>query len=165
MSVNVAARQFAQPDLAERVRRALDEAGLPPAALKLEITEGTAMGDARRTEDVLRVLHALGVRFSIDDFGTGYSSLSYLRRFPLQTLKIDRSFVEGLEHEEGSREIVRGIVALASALGMEVVAEGVESAAQVQLLRALGCGFAQGYFFHRPVDGPSLEPLLQAPWR
>ena len=162
MSVNIAARQFAQPDLLERVRRVLAETGLAASCLKLEITESAAMGNAARTQEVLQALHALGVRLSIDDFGTGYSSLSYLRRFPLQTLKIDRSFIDGMDREQESREIVRGIIALATTLGMDVVAEGAETAAQVEHLRELSCGFGQGYFFQRPADESTITGLLAA---
>ena len=160
VSVNIAPRQLAQPDLLDRVRAALDDSGLAPTALRLEITESAAMENAARTQEVLASLRAVGVRFSLDDFGTGYSSLSYLRRFPLHTLKIDRSFVDGMERDGESREIVRGIVALATTLGMEVVAEGAETAAQVEHLRALGCGFGQGYFFQRPADAATIERLL-----
>ncbi len=162
MSVNIAPRQFAQPDLLERVRRVLAETDLDASCLKLEITETAAMGNAARTQEVLQALHALGVRLSIDDFGTGYSSLSYLRRFPLQTLKIDRSFIDGMDREQESREIVRGIIALATTLGMDVVAEGAETREQVAHLRELSCGFGQGYFFQRPADEATITGLLSA---
>jgi EAL domain-containing protein (putative c-di-GMP-specific phosphodiesterase class I) len=160
MSVNISARQFAQPDLLERVRGVLRETGLPATSLKLEITESAAMGNVTRTQEILEALRAIGIRFSIDDFGTGYSSLSYLRKFPLQTLKIDRSFIDGMEREQESREIVRGIIALARTLGMDVVAEGTETPGQVDHLRDLACEFGQGYFFQHPANAARITELI-----
>lgn len=162
MSVNISARQFAQPDLVERVLAVLRETQLPAESLKLEITESAAMGNAARTQEILEALRAFGICFSIDDFGTGYSSLSYLRKFPLQTLKIDRSFIDGMEREQESREIVRGIIALARTLGMDVVAEGTETLGQVDHLRDLACEFGQGYYFQRPADAARIAELIAA---
>jgi len=125
--------------------------GFPAAALRLEVTEGVAVADPLRVRAVLQGLRALGVRVSLDDFGTGYCSLSYLQQFPVDTLKIDRSFVARIGvHEGGQSEIIRLIVSLARTLGLEVVAEGTETEAQVEYLASLGCGYGQGYYFSRP---------------
>jgi diguanylate cyclase (GGDEF)-like protein/PAS domain S-box-containing protein len=150
MSVNLSARQLQQPDLAGQVRRALRQTGLSPSALELEITESVLMQDVELALATLAALKTLGVRLAIDDFGTGYSSLSYLQRFPVDTLKVDRSFVSGLEHDSGSAAIVQAVTALAQALGLSVTAEGIETAAQLARLRALGCSHGQGYYFARP---------------
>jgi PAS domain S-box-containing protein len=161
MCVNISARQFAQPDLVFQIGEALQQSGLNPAHLKLEITESVAMSDAERTETILWQLKSLGIGLSIDDFGTGYSSLSYLRRFPVNTLKIDRSFISGIGNENESGEIVRTIVTLAHNLALDVVAEGVETADQAALLKQIGSEFAQGYFFHRPIDEQAIEDLIE----
>ncbi|MBZ5700212.1 MAG: EAL domain-containing protein [Acidobacteriia bacterium] len=167
MAVNISAKQFAQPDLVSQVRQVLQETGLAPPALKLEITESVIMSDAQRTCRLFDELKALGIRLSIDDFGTGYSSLSYLRRFPLDTLKIDRSFISGMETNRTSGQIVDTIMTLARNLGMEVVAEGTETAEQVDYLKTLGCEYAQGYFFSKPLDreGVVQEVFARAPER
>ncbi|PLS87591.1 MAG: GGDEF domain-containing protein [Actinobacteria bacterium] len=161
MSVNLSARQFAHPDLARDVARALGESGLDPGCLVLEITESAVMEDARSTIDTLEELESLGVGLAIDDFGTGYSSLSYLRRFPVDYLKIDRSFVDGIEEDSGDAVLVSGIVDLAHALGLSVVAEGVETEGQLGLLRGMGCDLAQGYHFSRPMPGEEADTLLE----
>jgi len=161
MSVNISARQFAQPDLVNQIKEALHLSGLNPAQLKLEITESLAMSDAEKTETLLWQLKALGIGLSIDDFGTGYSSLSYLRRFPVDTLKIDRSFISGIGIDTESGEIVRTIVTLAHNLGLDVVAEGVETVEQATALKHFGCAFAQGYYFHRPMDQKAIEVLFE----
>ncbi|HKY60777.1 MAG TPA: GGDEF domain-containing protein [Gemmatimonadota bacterium] len=160
MSVNFSPRQFAQPDFDDLVRRVLDETGLPPQLLRLEVTESAAMDDVRHTQVVLGRLKDAGVRISIDDFGTGFSSLAYLKRFPVDTLKIDRSFIAGVDHDTDSREIVRTIMGLARTLRMEVVAEGTENDAQVEFLQGIDCEYAQGYFFSRPIDPADLERAL-----
>ena len=158
MSVNVSARQFAQPDLVEQIRLVLAETGLDPALLRLEITETATVEDADRAVAVMSALSALGIRMSIDDFGTGFSSLSYLHRFPLHVLKIDRSFVSRMETSRESRQIVHTLMNLARSLGMEVVAEGAETAAEVERLRAMGCDYCQGFYFARPLEaGAALE--------
>lgn len=160
VSVNISAREFAQVDLVEQVRNVLAETQLKPGTLKLEITETIAMGDVERVAATLASLKDIGVRISIDDFGTGYSSLSYLRKFPIDTLKIDRSFVSGLGSDEESRQIVKTITSLAHDLSMDVIAEGTETEQQVAALRTMACKYAQGYFFSRPVDAKSLSRML-----
>ena len=158
--VNVSARQFGHPGLVGEVARVLAETGLDPGCLVLEITESAVMEDAASTIATLRDLKDLGVRLAIDDFGTGYSSLAYLHRLPVDVLKIDRSFVDGLGREAEDTAIVRSVLGLAHSLGLQVVAEGVETAEQVEGLRALGCKIAQGYYFSRPLPPAALEELL-----
>ena len=131
-------------------------------ALRLEITESVAMADAERARTVLVAMKALGVRISLDDFGTGFSSLSYLQGFPVDTLKIDRSFVIGTERSDECREIIRTILNLAHTLKLDVIAEGTETAAQVAYLESLDCRFGQGYFFSRPLPYDALRPLFLA---
>lgn len=163
VSVNLSAKQFGQPDLIEQIRAILNETGLAGNRLKLEITESVVMENAERAIAMLRQLRELGLQISIDDFGTGYSSFSYLRRFPLDTLKIDRCFITRMNAEVEDREIVRSIVSLAHNLGMKVVAEGAENPEQVYQLLGLGCEYAQGYFFSRPVAPDEFEKLLADP--
>jgi diguanylate cyclase (GGDEF)-like protein/PAS domain S-box-containing protein len=151
ISVNLSSKQFAHPGLLEQIIQILVMTGLDPRALKLEITESVVMENVEAAAGMLERLRALGVELSIDDFGTGYSSLSYLHRLPIDTLKIDRSFVGRIE-ESDNKEIVRTIVTLARTLGKGVVAEGVETREQLSLLRELNCDSAQGYLFSRPVD-------------
>jgi diguanylate cyclase (GGDEF)-like protein len=160
ISVNLSSKQFTQPDLTERIKQTLQETGLDPRCLKLEITESVVMKSAEVASSMLMQLRALGVQLSIDDFGTGYSSLSYLHRFPVNTLKIDRSFIGRMRADGENSEIVRTIVTLASNLGMEVVAEGVETAYQLSQLRALKCDYGQGYLFSRPLSKEAAEALL-----
>jgi PAS domain S-box-containing protein len=160
MSVNISARQFLQDDLVTQIETILQETQVEPTAINLEITESVTMGDAERTIRVVKELKKLGLRFSIDDFGTGYSSLSYLGRFPMDTLKIDRSFVSHLKSNPENREIIRTIIGLARNLGMDVVAEGTETLEEINYLRTLECEFAQGYFFSRPVDSAAAQALL-----
>ena len=160
MSVNLSPRQFAQPDFHDLVRRVLDETGLAPELLRLEMSENAAMDDVRHTQIMLGRLKETGVRISIDDFGTGFSSLAYLRRFPVDTLKIDRSFIAAVDHDTDSREIVRTIMGLARTLGMDVIAEGTETHSQVEFLQGIDCEYAQGFFFSRPIDPADLEPVL-----
>ena len=160
MSVNMTSREFAQPDLASEISKALEQTGVDPACLQLEIIETIAMGDAERSGHVLAQLKALGVRLSIDDFGTGYSSLSRLRRIPVDTLKIDRSFISNMDRDPESREIVRIIIMLAHNLGLKAVAEGTETEEQVNLLKQLNCEMAQGYYFSRAADDQAMLKLL-----
>jgi EAL domain-containing protein (putative c-di-GMP-specific phosphodiesterase class I) len=160
MSMNVSAREFEQPDLADGIAAILQETEVRSASLQLEIMETIAMGDAEKAASVLAQLKALGVRLSIDDFGTGYSSLSRLQRFPVDTLKIDRSFISNMESDRESREMVRIILNLAHNFSKRVVAEGVETAAQAEHLQQLGCEFAQGYLYSRPVPAEAVPELL-----
>jgi predicted signal transduction protein with EAL and GGDEF domain len=162
LSVNLSARQVAQPDLLEQVKAALINSGFEPRCLKLEITETVVMENAEAAINMFKRLRALGVQLSIDDFGTGYSSLSYLHRFPLNHLKIDRAFISRMTETNDNAEIVKTIVSLAHNLGMEVIAEGVETVDQWQKLRALGCQYAQGYLFSRPVPSDKVMELLAA---
>lgn len=150
VTVNLSARQFAQPNLIDQVKDILAETGLDPECLKLEITESVLMEDFDSAAALLFQLRGLGVRLSIDDFGTGYSSLTYLHRFPIDTLKIDRSFV--IRMDKDNTEIVKTILSLAENLGMDVVAEGVETQEQMALLRNLNCQNGQGYFFAKPMN-------------
>jgi diguanylate cyclase (GGDEF)-like protein/PAS domain S-box-containing protein len=160
VAVNLSARQFSDSHLVSMVRDALDSSGLPPHCLKIEVTESAVMDDAARTVRILTELKALGVGISVDDFGTGYSSLAYLRTFPIEQLKIDRSFVqEVIDHPE-SAAIVHGIIGLARSLKLQTVAEGVETVAQREFLRAAGCDKLQGYLFSRPLPPAELHSLL-----
>lgn len=161
VNVNVSAQQFGDPGLVEVLQGLLAEARLDPSALKLELTESLAMRDPGRAEEVFRAIRGLGVAIAIDDFGTGYSSLGRLRHFPVQTLKVDRSFVVQMEDDPGSRAIVTGLVTLATALGMDVVAEGVETPTQVALLSAAGCTYGQGYFFSKPLPLEDMTAMLE----
>jgi diguanylate cyclase (GGDEF)-like protein len=160
MSVNLSGKHFAQPDIVEQIRWIIKETGVNPACLKLEITESAIMENAESTIAMLKNLRLLGVQLSIDDFGTGYSSLSYLHRFPIDMLKVDRSFVGSMEDGTENGEIVRTIIALAKTLNLSVVAEGIESIHQLHQLRILGCEFGQGYLFSRPVPAEEAQTIL-----
>jgi diguanylate cyclase (GGDEF)-like protein/PAS domain S-box-containing protein len=160
MSVNLSSKQFSMPGLTERIQQILQETELEPTYLKLELTESMVIENVTNVMDVLYQLRALGIRLAIDDFGTGYSSLSYLPRFPLTTLKIDRSFVNRIDDCNDNLEIVRTILALARNLRMDVVAEGVETEAQATRLREMGCEYGQGFFFYKPMDVESATHLL-----
>ena len=160
VAVNVSATQFHRGALLESVQAELMLNGLAASRLELEITEGVIVQDARATIELLQKLHGLGVRISIDDFGTGYSSLSYLRRLPLDTIKIDRSFVEDMTSDAAAVGIVRSIIELAHGLGLCVLAEGVETLDQLRLLRELRCDAAQGFFISRPLPAAQLEEFL-----
>jgi len=162
MSVNISPRQFAQRDLVRDVETVLAETGVDPATIKLEITESGTMGDPERAVRVLSQLKSLGVKLSIDDFGTGYSSLNHLHKFPLNILKIDRSFVADMVDNRESWQVVKTIIALADGLGMQVIAEGVACREQVVQLNQMGCGFGQGYLFSRPLSGSGIVRLLTA---
>lgn len=157
ISVNLSARQFLQPDLLEQIAGVLAQTGFPASRLKLEITESVLMQNASTVSQMLAELRARGVKLCIDDFGTGYSSLSYLQSFPIDSLKIDRSFISAIDDESSSLELIETIVALSRILGMEAVAEGVESREQLEAVRRLGSRFAQGYHFSHPL--PASEAL------
>jgi diguanylate cyclase (GGDEF)-like protein/PAS domain S-box-containing protein len=161
INVNLSAKQLAQPDLIEQIEKILEETGLDPHSLKLEITESVIMDNVEEVTAVLLQLRDRGIQLGIDDFGTGYSSLSYLHRFPIMALKVDRSFVSRMGDDQENLEIVRTIVTLAHNLKMDVVAEGVETAEQLAQLRALGCELGQGYLFSKPVNCEVAESLLQ----
>ncbi|MFI5286959.1 MAG: EAL domain-containing protein [Candidatus Dormibacteria bacterium] len=160
VSVNVSGRQF-EVGLVEMVASVIASTGTDPATLCLEITESVVMENAEFTIEILQRLRALGVRISIDDFGTGYSSLAYLRRFPLDELKIDRSFVEGLGRDPEATAVAAAVMGMAHALNLTVVAEGVETVTQDAALRALGCDEAQGFLYSRPQSAKDLEPFLE----
>ena len=160
LNVNLSARQCLHPELVGDVKRVLTETGLEPARLKLEITESLVLGGSDQVIGILRALRDLGVQLGLDDFGMGYSALSYLQRLPVQTLKIDRSFVKGIQNA-GNVEIVRAILSLASGLSMNVTAEGVETADQAALLKDLDCEFGQGFFFDRPLTHDRAREVLQ----
>jgi EAL domain-containing protein (putative c-di-GMP-specific phosphodiesterase class I) len=162
--VNLSARQFQHPELVEEVGEVLREVGLDPASLMLEITESTLIEDIKSATITLRQLRDLGVKLAVDDFGTGYSSLSYLKRFPVDFLKIDLSFVENLESDPADREIVSAVINLAHALGMKVTAEGVETAGQLAQLTSMGCDMAQGFYFSKPLPSEAIRSLLSAPF-
>jgi diguanylate cyclase (GGDEF)-like protein len=168
MSVNLSSKQVAQPSLVTEIQDILEETSVEARYLKLEITESAVMDNAEMSARLLKRLKALGLQLSIDDFGTGYSSLGYLHRFPVNTLKIDRSFVGRIGEAAENIEIVRTIISLAENMGMEVVAEGVETLSQLTQLRKLNCRYGQGYLFSRPVDAASVtswisrQPLWQA---
>ncbi len=162
VSVNVSAVQFRQDDLVQLVEAVLGRTGLPASCLDLEITETVLMQDADATIATLRELKAMGVSISVDDFGTGYSSLAYLQRFPIDTLKIDKSFMRDITGEGQNAAIVRTVIALAKSLGLESIAEGVETLEQVEFLRAAGCDRLQGYYFSRPLPAPALLEFLRA---
>ena len=161
MSVNLSSKQFLQPNLLEQIDRILQETGFDRHQLKLEITESTLMNNLETTNAKLKKIHASGIQLSIDDFGTGYSSLSYLHRFPINTLKIDRSFVSRLGKDGGNLEIVKAIIALARSLKMDTIAEGVETAEQLGQLRQLGCRKAQGYLFSPPASASEIAALCK----
>jgi diguanylate cyclase (GGDEF)-like protein len=159
VEVNLSARQIDDPQIVATIEEILSRTGLPPEYLTLEITESALMKDAAAALVVLQALKDIGVLLAIDDFGTGYSSLSYLQRFPLDILKVDQMFVHELGEDGGGYEIVSAVISLAHALGLEVVAEGVESTQQLEILRSLDCDFAQGFLFSRPVPASELLSL------
>ena len=160
VSVNLSSKQFTQNDLMSQIREILRETGLKPECLHLEITESAVMENTENAIAMLKELRSLGVKLSIDDFGTGYSSLSYLHRFPFDTLKVDRSFVGRMEEQSDNAEIVRTILVLAHNLGMDVVAEGVETEEQLAILRGMNCQCGQGYLFSKPADAAIAEKFL-----
>ena len=160
ISVNLSSKQFSQTTLISEIANTLTETGVRPQSVKLEITESVVMENIETATEMLQQMRALGVQLAIDDFGTGYSSLSYLHRFPIDTLKIDRSFVTRMTENSENMEIVRTVVVLAQNLGMDVVAEGVETNDQLVLLQKLGCENGQGYFFSKPVDHSGAEKII-----
>jgi len=159
--VNVSVRQFDQPGFPELVAQVLRETGLDPAALELEITETVLMKNADRAVDTLGKLKAIGVQLAIDDFGTGYSSLSYLKQFPLDRLKIDRSFVKAITANTGDQAIACAVIAMADTMKMRVTAEGVETPGQLRFLQKEKCDEAQGFHFSHPMTAEDAESYLR----
>ncbi len=162
VSVNVSARQFQQPDFHKRVAEVLGRYGIDAGLIEIELTEGLVMEDTETAQRELAELKKIGLRISIDDFGTGYSCLSYLRRFPIDVLKIDRSFVQEIGSSRDGESIIDAIISLAKSLRLETVAEGVETPAQLNYLLDHGCHVVQGFLFGKPMDGSLIEPLLAA---
>lgn len=160
VSVNLSSTEFKRGNLVERIQKALHDTGIDPARVELEITESVMLEDAAGALEIMRTLKRLGVRISMDDFGTGYSSLSYLRAFPFDGLKIDRSFLNRLDESEDDRAIIQAIVGLGRALALTVTAEGIESAEQLSLLKAVSCDEGQGYFLSRPLDVNGFNALV-----
>ncbi|MDH3817156.1 MAG: EAL domain-containing protein [Myxococcales bacterium] len=162
IAVNVSAQQFEDPMLIDKIRSALKETRLPPELLELELTESCLMSDPAQASALLREIRDVGVRIAIDDFGTGYSSLTYLNEFPLSALKIDKNFVQSVESNDRGGPISKMIIGLGQNLGLEVIAEGVETEAQLEYMREHGCDVAQGYLYARPESPEDLTPWLQA---
>jgi EAL domain-containing protein (putative c-di-GMP-specific phosphodiesterase class I) len=161
ISVNLSASQFRDSGLVESIRRALDDVGLAPRYLEVELTESAVMSDPEQSVAILEQLCAMGIQVSVDDFGTGYSSMSYLRRFPIDKLKIDRVFIHELASRPADANIVRAIVSLAHSLNLEVVAEGVETPAQLDFLEAAGCDEYQGYHYSPPLPADQFRRLIE----
>lgn len=161
MNVNLSARELEQKDLISQIKKALKESEINPSCLKLEITESVIMNNAEQAIKTVKELREMGIRVSIDDFGTGYSSLSYLHRFPIDTLKVDRSFINRIGTEGEHSEIIQTIIKLASNLGMDVIAEGVESEEQLDFLKSMNCEFAQGYYYSKPVDSLAAFEMVE----
>jgi EAL domain-containing protein (putative c-di-GMP-specific phosphodiesterase class I) len=161
LCVNISPRQFRQNDFVERIERSLSHHGLPCSLLKLEITEGIVIQNLEDTIAKMRSLKKLGISFAMDDFGTGYSSLTYLKRLPVDTLKIDQSFVQDATSDPNDAEIIRAIVAMAQSLNLNVIAEGVETVEQLAFLEKLGCHVYQGYLFSEPLGDSQFEALLR----
>ncbi|GAK58451.1 sensory box/GGDEF family protein [Candidatus Vecturithrix granuli] len=162
VAVNLSTRQFREPDLVETIEQVLEDIGLPPHCLKLEVTESGIMENPEQAIEKMRQLRQIGIHFSIDDFGTGYSSLSYLKRFPIDTLKIDRSFVIDSTTNKDDQEIIKTIIAMARNLKLSTVAEGVETKEQQDFLVTQGCQMMQGYYFGEPMPAEAFEVILQA---
>jgi EAL domain-containing protein (putative c-di-GMP-specific phosphodiesterase class I) len=160
IAVNVSARQLDDEHLPATVSEALDAAHLAPGLLGLEITETAVMNDPGRAQRVLTELHDQGVRLAIDDFGTGYSSLTHLKRLPVDEIKIDRGFIDGVDRVGDDRSIVGAVVSMAKALDLRVVGEGVETEEQAQALQEMGCGVVQGFLYSRPVDAAHITASL-----
>ncbi|WP_448190147.1 putative bifunctional diguanylate cyclase/phosphodiesterase [Azospirillum sp. sgz301742] len=167
MSVNLSTRQLREPNFVDIVRGVVRETEVEPSWVKLELTESAVMEKAEQSIRLLQTLRGLGIKLSIDDFGTGYSSLSYLHKLPIDSLKVDRSFVSAMHQSEENRAIVRIIVDLARLLGFDVIAEGIETTADANLLRALACDYGQGYHFAKPLSAEEAEKMVEGnlPWR
>ena len=161
MAVNISPRQFRDPQLVGFIERALRREDIEPCDLELEITEGVLMSGHSHVDQALTAMNRIGLTLAMDDFGTGYSSLSYLRRYPFDILKIDRSFIDDINLDEADRELVNATIAMAHGLGLKVVAEGVETADQLECLRSQGCDYAQGFHFSRPIPGEQVLALME----
>jgi EAL domain-containing protein (putative c-di-GMP-specific phosphodiesterase class I) len=159
VSINLSARQFLNPGAVQQIREALDANQVSPLNLEIELTETTVIQDTPRTLLILQLLREMGITIAIDDFGTGYSGLSYLKTLPFDRLKIDREFIQNVDQTVTSMAICKSLIELASGLGIEVLAEGAETAAEVGMMRSLGCGLYQGYHFARPLPP---EKFLEA---
>jgi EAL domain-containing protein (putative c-di-GMP-specific phosphodiesterase class I) len=165
VAINLSARQFRRQDVCETIKRVLAEFEIEPRLLEIEITESAAMDNAEDMVTTLRDLKALGVRVAIDDFGTGYSSLSYLKRFPVDSIKIDRSFIGQVADNPDDAAIARAIITMAHSLQLKVIAEGVETAAQLAFLVSNGCDEVQGYYFSHPLPGAECTAMLKSQLR
>ena len=160
VAVNLSAKQFSLPDLTTRIDVILQKNELPSYFLELEITEGTVMDDPQEAIAIMRSLSARGIHLAMDDFGTGYSSLAYLKQFPLNTLKVDKAFIDDMKTERG-RNMVDSIVTIAQNLDLHVVAEGVEQASQIDILKTLNCETVQGYFYSKPLSKDEFTAFLK----
>ncbi|WP_272701033.1 EAL domain-containing protein [Desulfovibrio sp. Fe33] len=161
VNINVSGKHFGQSMLAGQISRALEDSGLPADSLNIEITESALMDNPSVAEEILQQLKELGIHICIDDFGTGYSSLSYLQRFPIDVVKVDRSFIIAVDEDQDSQAIVRTVFSLGESMGLKIVAEGVETAGQLGFLEREGCRFVQGYFFYKPLTVPEVDSLLE----
>lgn len=161
VAVNLSASQFRHHDLAGLVKQVLQDTGMDPRYLELELTESVLMQEAEEAVPTLSALKALGIQLSLDDFGTGYSSLNYLRRFPLDNLKIDRSFIKGITTNSHDATIVRAVIALAHNLNLKIIAEGVETQEELDFLAAHGCEEIQGFYFSKPLPAEQFKRLLE----
>jgi EAL domain-containing protein (putative c-di-GMP-specific phosphodiesterase class I) len=160
IAVNLSPRQFRDPNLVSFIENAIHQSEIPAASLELEITEGVLMSGHTYINDALKALNDLGVNITMDDFGTGYSSLSYLRSYPFDVIKIDREFINDLTRDPRDRELVNAAIAMAHGLGLKVVAEGVETEAQLKYLSDCGCDYGQGYLFSKPVTSEEITEIL-----
>jgi len=160
LNVNVSGKHFGQAMLAGQISRALEQSGLPAESLNIEITESALMDDPSMAEDILKQLKNLGANVCIDDFGTGYSSLSYLQRFPIDVVKVDRSFINDVDDDPDSQAIVRTVFSLGESLGLKIVAEGIETPAQLAFLESEGCRYVQGFLFYKPLTADEIEALF-----
>jgi EAL domain-containing protein (putative c-di-GMP-specific phosphodiesterase class I) len=162
VAVNFSAKQFAVDNMVEKVKRVLVETKLNPRNLKIEITEYSAMCEVEKTIDIMKALSGMGLQISIDDFGTGYSSLIYLKRYPIHTLKMDKSFVNHVAEDEEDGTFARMVIGIAQSLNLELIAEGVETKAQLEFLRNEGCRLIQGFYFSRPLSEVDALSYLEA---
>jgi len=161
MNVNISGIQFAKPDFVDQIEQVLWATGVRADCLKLEITESLLIENKHSASEIFRRLREIGVQFQIDDFGTGYSSLSYLQRYPVHTIKIDKSFIDEMKTGGKGAELIRTIVQMAKELGMDTIAEGVETEEQLQSLRNLRCDYVQGFKLSQPVDSAAITSLLK----